>query len=117
MGDQKPVIGPFERGPATDPRCRTRPQQIDRRTAPEIVPTPILRKMPFMRPPAELGGLRALADKAVDRPGVDEFARLFGDRRDLRVALGDMDDLEAELLGQNCPIGAPARGGNAGVRW
>src|SRR6266849_2112618 len=99
MGDQKAVIGLFERGPAAHPRRRAGPQQVDRRLAAEIVTPTIRREMPLMRSPTELRGLRALAEKPVDRPGVDEFARLLGDVGDLRVALGDMDDLDAEPLG------------------
>jgi hypothetical protein len=53
--------------------------------------------MALMRAPAELGRLHAFGDEAVDRPGVDELARLFRDARDLGIALGDMDDFDAEL--------------------
>ncbi len=66
-----------------------------------------------MRPPAEFRGLRALTDKAVDRPGVDEFARFLRRHRDLSIALGDMDGLYAETLGETGPI-APCAG-NADV--
>src|ERR1700730_2332274 len=72
--------------------------------------------MPFMRSPAELGRLRAFADKAVDRPGVDEFARFFRYRRYLRVALGDVVDLEAEPLGETSPIAAAGRFPAAEIR-
>src|ERR1700738_2546264 len=74
-----------------------------------MVPTPVHGESPFMVPPAELGRLRAFADKAVDRPGVDEFARLFRDQRYLRVALGDVDDLDAEPRGETSPIAAAGR--------
>ena len=113
MGDQKAVIGAFERRPAAHPGRRPRTQQIDRRTAAEIVPPAIGREMPLMRAPAELGRLRALADKAVDRPGVDELARLLRRHRHLGIALGDMDGLDAEALGETRPLAAAA--GNTGA--
>src|SRR5580658_4837244 len=95
VGDQKSVIGSLERRPAAYARCRPGAQQINRRPASEIVAPAICREMPFMRPPAEFRWLRALTDEAVDRPGVDEFARVLRRHRDLRIALGDMDDLYA----------------------
>ncbi len=110
VGDQKSVIRAFKRRPAAHPRRRPGPQQIDRRTAAEIMAAAIGREMPFMRPPAELRRLRAFADEAVDRPGVDEFARLLRDRRDLGIAFGDMNNLDAETLGEAGPIAARCRG-------
>src|SRR5215469_8072688 len=65
--------------------------------------------MALMCSPAELGRLRAFADEAVDRPGVDEFARVFRDRRDLRIALRDMDHLDAEPLCEARPTVARNR--------
>src|SRR5260221_930619 len=65
--------------------------------------------MPLVRAPAELGRLRALAEEAVDRPGVDELARLFRDLGDLGVALGNVDDLDPEPLGECGPAGAVGR--------
>ena len=73
------------------------------------MPAPILREVAFMRPPAELGRLRTFADKAVDRPGIDEFPRLLGDRGDLSVPLGNVDDLDAEPLGEHSPFVAAVR--------
>ena len=82
MGDQEAVIGTFERRPAPDARRRARAIEKDRGAAAEFVAAAIGRKMPLMRAPAELGRLHAFGDEAVDRPGVDEFARLFRDARD-----------------------------------
>ena len=109
MRDQKAVIGAFERRPAAHPRAGPGLQQVDRRPAAEIVPPAVRREMPLVRAPAQLGRLRAFADEAVDRPGVDELAGLLRDRRDLRVALGDMDRLDAEPLGEARPAGAVGR--------
>src|SRR5437870_2308348 len=65
--------------------------------------------MPLMASPAELGGLRPFADKAVDRPGVDEFTWSFRDGRDLGVAFGDVDCLDPDPLGELCPFDAARR--------
>src|SRR6202035_480023 len=59
--------------------------------------------MLLMRAPAKFGGLSALADEAVDRPGIDELIRRLGHVRDLSIALGDMYDLDAESLAQAGP--------------
>ena len=114
MGDQKPVIGAFERRPAAHPRPGPRSQQIDRRLAAEIMALPVAREMPLMRAPAEFGGLRALAEKPVDRPGVDELARRLRDARHLRVAFGDVDRSDPEPLRELAPAGAV--GGRGGAR-
>ncbi len=65
--------------------------------------------MPLMRAPTKLRRLRALADKAVDRPGVDELAGFLRNHRDLGVALGDMDRLDAEPAGERGPFAARRR--------
>src|SRR5579864_8732200 len=77
----------------------------------------VWRKMPLVTAPAELGGLRALADEALDRPRVDELVARLRGRGDLGVALGDMDDPHAEPVGELAPLAAAARGGGlqAGV--
>ncbi len=87
--------------------------QVDRRQAAEVMALAVARKVALVRAPAHLTRLRALADEALDRPGVDEFARLLRLGRDLRVALGDVDDLHAEAAGQLAPFGA--RAGLAGL--
>src|SRR5215472_5440797 len=63
--------------------------------------------MSLMRSPAELGRLRAFADKPVDRPGVDELAGVLGDCRHLRVSFGDVNDLDAQALGETSPFDPP----------
>src|SRR5437588_11349738 len=73
VGDQEAVIRAFERRPTAHPRRRTGAQQVDRRPAAEIVMPAVGWEMPLMAAPAELGRLRTLADKPVDRPAVDEF--------------------------------------------
>src|SRR5262249_44036765 len=80
--------------------------------AAEIVSSAVIREMPLMRAPTEFRWLRALAVEAVDRPGVDEFAGRLGYRRDLRVALGDVDRLDPETLREPAPAGAVHRRGD-----
>src|SRR5262245_9804542 len=53
-----------------------------------------------MGAPAHLSRGCPLFAEALDAPGVDELVHLFGLRRDLRVALAAMNDLDAELVGQ-----------------
>ena len=109
MSNQKAMIGSFERCPAAHASNRSRPQQVYRCAGTKIVTAAVRWKMPLVRPPAELGRLGAFTDEPVDRPGVDEFVRLLGPIRDLRIALGDMDHLDAERLGKAGPIGAVCR--------
>lgn len=62
-----------------------------------------------MGSPAKFGRLRALADEAVDRPGVDELAALLGYVGYLGVALRHMDGLDPQRLGQFRPAAAGTR--------
>ena len=57
-----------------------------------------------MGAPAELRGLHALGQEALDRPGVDEHVHPLRRPRALGVALGDMDALDAELHGESAPV-------------
>ena len=67
-----------------------------------------------MRAPAELGRLAALADEAVDRPGVDELARLLRRRRPTWVSRSAMwIDLDAEVAAPAPP--SPPRVAGAAV--
>ena len=73
----------------------------------------------LVRAPPELGGLVPLRQKAVDGPRVDEHARGLRAIRDLRVALGDVHTLDAEVHGEPCPslprLGNDDGGGGVGV--
>src|SRR5262249_30733366 len=76
----------------------------------------VLRHPCLMRAPAEFGRLQAFGDKALHRPGVDEYVhrlRLLGA---LRVPLGNMDALDAELAGELAPTLAALRLVELGVR-
>src|SRR5579883_827755 len=104
MSDEKAVLSERRRRPGAHARIGPRLVEIDRRAATRLVEAGIGRKPCLMRPPAELGRLHALGEKALDRPGVDEDIarlRLLGA---LRVALGDMDALDAEALGELAPF-------------
>ena len=68
----------------------------------------------LVRAPAELGRLQALGDEALDRPGVDEDVPRLRLPGALRVALGDVDALDAERLGEPRPVLAASRGSVAG---
>ena len=75
--DQEAVERPGERCPGAHAGRRARLHQVDRAAAAEVVPLAVARPVLLVRAPAELGRLRALADEAVDRPGVDELAELL----------------------------------------
>ena len=77
MRDQEPVQRSRQRRPGPHPGRGARPHQVDRRIAAEIVPPRVRRQRLLMRAPAEFGRLAALTHEAVDRPGVDELARLL----------------------------------------
>src|SRR3981189_1964901 len=103
MGDQKAVKMSRLGGPGANPGARAGTIQIDRAARARPVAPAIRREMLLMRAPAELRGLCAFADEAVDRPGIDELVRLLRHIRDLSVAFGDVHDLDAEGLGQLGP--------------
>ena len=106
--DDVAVERPLDRRPGAHLGEQARTVQVDRRVAAERVALAVGRQRLLVRAPAHLGGLAALGNEAVDRPGVDELAHLLRPGRDLRVALGDVDHLDAQALGELAP--ALARG-------
>src|SRR6185312_2632536 len=101
--------------PAAHARRGAGAQQVDGAAAAELMAGAIGRQMALMAAPAELGWLRPLADEALDRPGVDELVPPFRPRRDLRVALGDMDDADAEPMRELAPFAARLGLGHRGA--
>src|SRR5882757_238299 len=117
MGNQQTMVGAVERCPAAYPRHCARLAQVDGRPRTGLVPPSVGWKCQLVGTPAEFRGLASLRDEAVDRPGVDKLVRLFVLPRVLRVALGNVNDLDAEATGQMGPfLAIPWLGrGNAGV--
>ena len=111
--DEKTVEMAGLRRPGAHARTRPRAVQIDGAAGPGLVAPAIRREVLLVRAPAEFGGLRALADEAVDGPCVDELVHLLRDIRHLGVAFGDVHDLDAEGLRQCRPL--VARPGVAGI--
>ena len=105
MSDEKAVLRPRRRRPASHARIGAGRVEIDRRAAAGLVRSRDIRQRFFMRAPAELSRLHPLGDEALDRPGVDEHAARFGGSGALGVALGDMDSLDAQLSRQRAPFG------------
>src|ERR1700756_1030802 len=103
MRDQESVEMPRLRSPGADPGARAGTVQIDRAARALLVPSAVRREMLLVRAPPEFGRLSPFADEAVDRPGIDELVSDLGHIGDLRVAFGDMDDLDAEGLGKPGP--------------
>lgn len=64
-----------------------------------------------MGSPAKFGRLETLADKTVDRPGVDELVPFFSDRSVLGIAFGDMNDPDVQLPCQGSPVFTCGRSG------
>ena len=95
--------------PRAHPRAGARALEIDRRVAAEVVPGRAGRHRLLVRAPAELGGLHAFREEALDRPGVDELAPRLGVAGALGVALGDVDALDADALHQPRPVLARLR--------
>src|SRR3989344_994428 len=77
--------------------------KIDGALAAEIMFASVVRKFFFMGTPSHFRRLGAFSGKPVDRPGVDEFAYLLRYGRLLRIALGDMNDLDTEVMRKLCP--------------
>ena len=107
--DQEAVLRLRRRRPRAHARIGAGLQQIDRRTAAGLVLAAVRRHPFFVRAPAELGRLQAFRDEAFDRPGVDEDVHRLWLLGALGVALGDVDALDAGLLGQPRPFLARLR--------
>src|SRR5688572_5972218 len=91
--------------------------EVDRRTVAGVVPLAVARKVLLVGTPAELCRLLPFAHETVHRPGVLELVELLRLRGELRVALGDVDHLDAELARELAPVVARRRvaGIDAGV--
>ncbi len=103
VGNEKAVLRARGRAPRTYARIGTRLQQIDRCAAASLVGAAIIRHPCFMGAPAELRRLHALGDEAFHRPGVDEYVDRLWLLRALGVSFGDMNALDAELVGELAP--------------
>ena len=112
VGDEKAVLRAARRAPGAHARVGAGLHQVDRRAAAGLVRMRVRRHPFFMGAPAEFGRLHAFRQEAFDRPGVDEHLgrlRLLGA---LRVALGDVDALDAGLPHQVGPFGLGLRLGD-----
>src|SRR3954465_10545687 len=96
MSNEKAMIRALQRCCTAYPNRGTRPSEIDRAIAPERVSSAVRRKLALMGTPAEFRGLPALAAKAFDRPGVDEFADPLGYVCHLGVALRYVDHFDTK---------------------
>src|SRR5450631_317251 len=103
MSDQKSVEVPRLGSPGPNPGACAGTIQVDRTTGAPLVTPAVRREMLLMRAPAEFGRLGAFADEAVDRPRIDEFVGGLRHSRDLSIALGDVNDLDAEVAAQFGP--------------
>ncbi len=112
MGDEEAELAPRRRRPGADSRIGAGLVDVDRRAAAGLVEAGVRRRPCLVRAPPELGRLHAFGHKSFDRPGVDEDVarlRVFGA---LRVALGNMNALDAEPLGERRPLFARPGLGN-----
>ncbi len=101
---EEAVLRAGRRAPAAHARVGARLVEIDGGLAALGVRAGVLRHPLLVGAPAEFGRLHAFREKALDRPRVDEDLhrlRLLGA---LRVALGDVDALHADLLHQLRPF-------------
>ena len=104
MRDQESVIRAFERRPAANARCGAGTIEKYGRVASEAVTRGIDGKEAFMAAPSHFARLHGFTDESVDRPGVDELATLLALGTNLRIALGDVYDLDFQRLRQRRPV-------------
>ena len=88
------------RHPGADPGVDAHARDADLVLRAVLVLEGVLRELLFMRAPAELGGRGAFLAEALDAPGVHKLVHLLRQVCDLRVALGAVDDLDAQGAGQ-----------------
>ena len=109
MGDEVAELWPRRRAPRVHARDRPGALQPDRRLAACVMPMAVLREPGFVRAPAEFGRLKALRDETLDRPCVHEDVPRSRHAARLRVALGDVDALDAQPPHHLRPAGPVAR--------
>src|SRR5690606_26796963 len=107
--DQEAVEMPGLRRPRAYARARTGLHEIDGALTAELVATSLGGKRLLMRPPAELGRLRAFGDETIDGPGVHELLHALRHVGDLRIALRNVNDLDLQLVRKRRPLLARAR--------
>ena len=98
VGDEEAVLRAGCRAPAAHACVGTWLLEVDRRLAALLVLLGVLRHPVFMGAPAEFRGLQAFGDEALNGPGVPEDVKRLGVLGALRVALRDVDTLDAQLL-------------------
>ncbi len=103
VGHKETELRPGCRAPCAHPRVGPRLLEIDRRIAALLVALGVCRFPLLVRTPAKLGGLEAFGQKAFDGPGVPEHVRRLRLLGPLRIALGNVDALDADLLHQLRP--------------
>src|ERR1700726_3006641 len=109
MGNEKTVKVPRLRSPRANPGAGAGTIQIDGAARPDTVAPAVRGEMLLVGAPSQLGRLRAFADEAVHRPSIDELVGLLRRLGYLSVPLGDVDDLDPELLGELGPVRASRR--------
>src|ERR1700743_3176418 len=109
MGNEEAVLRARRRAPGTHPCVGAGLQQIDRGAAAFGVLAAVVRHPLLVRAPAEFGRLHALGHETFDRPGVDEPRPRLWLLRALGVAFGDMNALDAKLVGKLAPAFAALR--------
>jgi hypothetical protein len=102
--DQESMVRAFQRRPAAHARGRAGPVEVNRGIAAVTVAFGARRPLFLMRAPAQFRRLQPFGNKAIDRPCVDEFAALLAAPRHLRVALGNVDDPDAQPPRQVGPV-------------
>ena len=107
--DEEAVVRALERRPAAHAGAGPRPVEVDRGIAAVAVVVAVGGEVALVGAPAQLRRLAALAREPLHGPRVDELAGALRRGGDLRVALGDVDHLDAQAMGEPGPAGAVVR--------
>src|SRR5450631_1292487 len=77
MRDQESMEMTCRRRPRAHPRAGAGPVQVNRAPRTSLMAATVHRKMLLVGAPTQFRGLRALADKPIYRPGIDELVCLL----------------------------------------
>src|SRR5690606_22423321 len=109
MGDEQAILRAMGRTPCADARVAARLFEENGRLVAFLLLARIFWLPFFMAAPAKLRRWQPLGDKAFDRPCVPECVEGLGGLCALRVALGNVDALDACFLHELGPA-APVIG-------